>query len=85
MLHAETTQSSIKNPAATHHSTVPLPCFTTQHKLVRFGFETQLEAQEWYALLCIALGTISLDCPSLDGLATALAASKKARSYNTTN
>jgi hypothetical protein len=55
--------------------------FTSQHKLVRLGFETQLEAQEWYALLSIALGTLSLDCPSLDSLPTALAASKKARSF----
>jgi hypothetical protein len=52
---------------------------------VRLGFETQLEAQEWYALLSIALGTLSLDCPSLNSLPKALAASKKALSYKANN
>jgi hypothetical protein len=63
----------------TYHKIAPLPCVSSQHKLVRLGFETQLEAQEWYALLSIALGSISLDCPSLDSLPKALAASEKAR------
>jgi hypothetical protein len=52
----------------------------TQSKLVRLGFEQQLEAQEWYALLAIALGTLDLNSPSLASLPKALAASKKMRS-----
>lgn len=56
-----------------------MPC--VQSKLVRLGFEQQLEAQEWYALLSVALGTLDIHSPSLASLPKALAASKKARSY----
>jgi hypothetical protein len=44
---------------------------------VRLGFEQQHEAQEWFALLSIALGTLDLNSPSLASLPKALAASKK--------
>lgn len=54
-----------------------------QSKLVRIGFEQQLQAQEWYALLSIAMGIIDLDSPTLASLPTALAASKKAGSFKT--
>ncbi len=52
-----------------------------QSKLVRIGFEEQLQAQEWYALLSIAMGIIDLNDPTLASLPTALAASKKAHSF----
>lgn len=36
-----------------------------QHKLVRLGFERQLDAQEYYSLLALALGKVPVDHPSV--------------------
>lgn len=59
----------------------PLAARCVQSKLVRVGFESLLEAQEWHALLAICMGGLDLDSPSLANLPKALAASKKMLSF----
>lgn len=49
--------------------------------MVRLGFERQIDAQEWYALLSVCMGTIDVDSPTLASLPKALAASKQIRSF----
>lgn len=59
---------------------MPLLLLLLQSKLVRLGFEKQVDAQEWYALLAICMGIIDTNSPSLASLPKALAASKKLQS-----
>lgn len=52
------------------------PC-SLQSKVLRLGFENQHEAEEWYALVAIAMQTMPHDHQRLEKLPLARAASTK--------